>query len=96
MAAVLITETAEQDLSDLIAEHSLPHDTKERVRERLRSLARFPLMGSPLEGRWRGSRFLLGPWRWMLLVYVYVEERDTVFVTTVQDSRRADSPRAPE
>ena len=48
-------------------------------------------MGSPLEGRWNGSRFLLGPWRWMLLIYEHVEEIDTVFVTTIQDSRRADA-----
>jgi plasmid stabilization system protein ParE len=88
---VLVTETAAQDLSDLIAEHSLPQDTKQRVKERLRPLARFPSMGSPLEGRWDGCRFLLGPWRWMLLVYEHLEEIDTVFVTTIQDSRRADS-----
>jgi len=91
VAVVLVTETAEQDLARLIAEHSLPQDTKKRVRERLRPLARFPAMGSPLEGRWSGSRFLLGPWRWMVIIYEYVDERDTVFVTTIQDSRRADS-----
>ena len=95
MAVVLVTETAEQDLARLIAEHSLPQDTKKRVRERLRSLARFPSMGSPLEGRWSDSRFLLGPWRWMVIIYEYVDERDTVFVTTIQDSRRADyTPRS--
>jgi plasmid stabilization system protein ParE len=91
LAVVLVTQTAEQDLSHLIAEHSLPQDTRRRVRERLRPLARFPSMGSPLEGRWNGSRFLLGPWRWMLLIYEHVEEIDTVFVTTIQDSRRADA-----
>lgn len=91
MAVVLVTETAANDLRDLIAEHSLPADTRKRVRERLQPLTRFPAMGSPLEGRWEGSRFLLGPWRWMLLIYEYVADLDTVFVTTVQDSRRADS-----
>ncbi len=96
MAVVRVTETARQDLFQRIPEHQLPRDTSERVRERLRPLARFPLMGSPLEGRWVGSRFLLGPWRWMLLVYEYVEEFDTVFVTTIQDSRRAHSARNPE
>ena len=96
MAVVLVTETAEEDLSELIAEQSLPQDTKKRVRERLRPLARFPSMGSPLEGRWNGSRFLLGPWRWMLLIYEYVDELDTVFVTTIQDSRRADSATSSE
>ena len=91
MAAVFVTETAADDLTDLIAEHSLPADTPRRVREQLRHLTRFPLMGSPLEGRWEGSRFLLGPWRWMLLIYEYVADQDAVFVTTIQDSRRADS-----
>jgi mRNA-degrading endonuclease RelE of RelBE toxin-antitoxin system len=91
MAVVLVTETAAKDLSELVDEHSLPEDTRERVRERLRPLGRFPLMGSPLQGRWTGSRFLLGPWRWMLLVYEYADEIDTVFITTIQDARRAES-----
>lgn len=96
MAVVLVPETASEDLSERIAEHRRPRHTKERVREHLRPLARFPLMGSPLEGRWAGSRFLLSPWRWMLLVYAHVEELDTVFVTTIQDSRRADSATSSE
>jgi len=96
VAVVFVTETANQDLSELIAEYQLPQETNKRVRERLRPLARFPSMGSPLEGRWEGSRFLLGPWRWMLVVYEYVEELDAVFVTTIQDSRRADSATSSE
>ena len=91
MTVVLVTETAVQDLTELIAEHSLPRDTRERVKKRLRPLSRFPAMGSPLEGRWAGSRFLLGPWRWMLIVYEYVDESDTVFVITIQDARRAEA-----
>ena len=63
MAAVFVTRTAADDLTDLIAEHSLPADTPIRVRELLQHLTRFPLMGSALEGRWEGSRLLLGPWR---------------------------------
>lgn len=89
MAVVLVAKTAQKDLSKLIAEHSLPQDARVRTRERLRPLARFPLIGSPLEGRWDGSRFLLGPWRWMLLIYEYVEESDTVYITTIQDARGA-------
>lgn len=96
MAVVLVTQTAKQDLEELMEEHSLPQDTKKRVREHLRPLARFPLMGSPLEGRWEGSRFLLGPWRWMLLIHEHVESRNSVVVTTIQDSRRADSATSAE
>lgn len=94
MAAVFVTDTAAKDLTDLITEHALPVDTPIRVRKVLRHLTRFPLMGSPLEGRWERSRFLLGPWRWMLIVYEYVAEQDAVFVTTIQDSRRATSATA--
>ena len=53
----------------------------------LRSLERFPLMGPALGGRWDGFRLLLGPWRWLLLVYVYLEAEERVVVVTVQDAR---------
>lgn len=91
MPLVVVTDTAKKDLADLIEEHSLPRDTKDRIKERLRPLGRFPSMGSPLAGRWEGSRFLLGPWKWMLLVYEYLEDLDIVAVTTIQDARKADS-----
>lgn len=32
-------------------------------------------------------RFVLGPWRWMLIVYAYDEVEDTVAVVTIQDGR---------
>lgn len=32
-------------------------------------------------------RFLLGLWRWLLLVYVYLEEEDRAVVIAVQDAR---------
>jgi hypothetical protein len=44
-------------------------------------------MGPALSGRWEGYRFLLGPWRWMLLVYVFIEPNDRVVVVTIQDAR---------
>jgi hypothetical protein len=34
-----------------------------------------------------GARVVLGPWRWMLLVYVVLEPGDRVVVVTVQDAR---------
>jgi hypothetical protein len=40
-----------------------------------------------LTGRWEGFRFVLGPWRWLILVYVYLEREDRVVVATVQDGR---------
>ena len=84
--------TAAEDLDRLIRTHSLPGDTKERVRRSLRPLGRFPLLGAELEGRWAGFRFVLGPWRWMVIVYSFDEESDRVAVVTIQDGRSA--PRA--
>ena len=45
--------------------------------------------GTPLEGRWNKHRFVLGPWRWMLIVYVYDSDADIVAVVTIQDGRSA-------
>jgi plasmid stabilization system protein ParE len=57
------------------------------VARSLRSLERFPRMGPALHGRWEGQRFLLGPWRWMVLVYAYIEAEDRVVVIAVHDAR---------
>jgi hypothetical protein len=84
---VLVAPAAIADLGRLIATHSLPTDTRVRVRRVIEPLARFPLLGAPLEGRWSGYRFILGPWRWMLIVYAYDTETDTVAVATIQDGR---------
>lgn len=48
-------------------------------------------MGPALAGRWEGFRLLLGPWRWLLVVYVYIEAEDRVVVVTIQDGRSAAS-----
>ena len=95
MTRVVVTPAALDDLERLIRTHSLPSDTRERVRHSLRALERFPLLGSGLEGRWTGFRFLLGPWRWMIVVYVYDADEDRVAVVTIQDGRAAMSPTAP-
>jgi plasmid stabilization system protein ParE len=71
----------------MIATHSLPADTRARVRRSIEPLTRFPLLGAPLDGRWRGYRFLLGPWRWMLIVYAYDADNDVVAIATIQDGR---------
>ena len=94
MAQVEIAAGAREDLEGLIASHSLPVDTRERVRRSLKHLERFPLLGPALGGRWEGIRFVLGPWRWLILVYVYLEAEDRVVVVTSQDGRSAASPRS--
>ena len=78
---------AVEDLDRLIRSHSLPADTRERVKRSIAPLERFPLLGAELGERWSDFRFLLGPWRWMILVYVYVEDEDRVVVVTIQDGR---------
>ncbi len=87
MARVELSHTAVEDLDRLIRSHTLPHDTRERLKRTLHPLARFPMLGAELEGRWSDFRFVLGPWRWMVLVYVYLEDDDRVLVVTIQDGR---------
>lgn len=93
MASVELSVSAVEDLDRLIASHSLPADTRGRVARSLRQLARFPRLGPELGGRWSGYRFVLGPWRWMILVYVHLEGEDRVVVVTVQDGRSSRSVR---
>lgn len=87
MARVELAQAAVEDLDRLIAVLSLPTNTRQRVRRSLTPLAEFPRLGPELTGRWTGVRFLLGPWRWMLLVYEYDEDADRVTVLTIQDAR---------
>ncbi len=71
----------------MIITHSLPPNTRERVRRSLRPLEQFPRIGRHLEGRWEPLRFILGPWRWMLILYSYEEPGDLVLVVAFQDAR---------
>lgn len=87
MARVELALSAVEDLDVLIRTHSLPPDTRARVARSLRSLGQFPNLGPALSGRWQGFRFVLGPWRWFILVYVYIEAEDRVVVVTIQDAR---------
>lgn len=84
---VELARAALEDLERLIVTLSLPGDTKNRVRESLVPLREFPRLGRELSDGWEGMRFVLGPWRWMLLVHEYDEEANRVTVLTIQDSR---------
>jgi plasmid stabilization system protein ParE len=87
MATVELALVAVEDLDALVRTHSLPADTRSRVARSLRSLERFPLLGPELTGRWSGHRFLLGPWRWMVMVYIHLADEDRVIVVSIQDAR---------
>jgi plasmid stabilization system protein ParE len=93
MATIVVTPTAQRNLQDLIKTLSLPPSTTERFKSSLEPLGRFPRFGAPLEGRWAQFRFVLGPWRWMLIVYEYDEPLDRVAIVTIRDARSARSPR---
>lgn len=51
------------------------------------------MAGRALPGRWAPTRFVLGPWTWMILLYTYDETTDEVYIVAVHDARTATSPR---
>ena len=94
MARVEVAQAALEDLDAMIRTLSLPPDTRARVRRSLLPLARFPRIGPELAGRWSGLRFVLGPWRWMVIVYVFIEDEDRAVVVSIHDARSPSSPTA--
>jgi hypothetical protein len=94
VARLLVSPTARRNVERLIETHSLPANTTGRFESSIRPLATFPFLGQALDGRWSGYRYVLGPWRWMLIVYVYHEDQDLAGVVTVQDARAQHSPTA--
>lgn len=87
MAEVRLSAIAVEDLDRMIVTHSLPSDTKDRVKRSLRVLEQFPNIGRQLDGLWYPMRFILGPWRWMLIVYGFEESSNLVLILTIQDAR---------
>jgi plasmid stabilization system protein ParE len=88
---VIVTPRAEGDVEDAIALLKLPDDTWARVHRSLRVIETFPLGGRALEGRWADARFVLGPWRWMILIYRYEEAAERVYIVAVHDARSSSS-----
>lgn len=86
-ATVEVARAAVEGLERMIVALSLPGNTKDRVRTSLALLQEFPRLGQKLSGRWEGTRFVLGPWRWMILVYEFDEETNRVVILTIQDGR---------
>ena len=93
MARLEWSLAARDSLDRMIQTHSLPSDTRTRVEHSLRHLGEFPLMGREVGGRGEGTRFLLGPWRWMIIVYAYFEDEDRVTVVAVEDGRSSTAAR---
>ena len=90
MPPIVISPGAAESLARLILTHSLPADTNERFRRSIRPLEEFPLLGRRLEGGvYDGLRFVLGPWRWLVVVYEYDADAGRVNVLAVEDARSA-------
>ena len=88
MPRVEVSRIAAEEIARLRVTHSLPSDTNERIRRSLQALAQFPRLGTALEGtEWAGFRSVLGPWRWMVIVYEILDDDSRVVVVTVQDGR---------
>jgi plasmid stabilization system protein ParE len=93
-------EWSEQTLSGLdrlVLTHSLPTDTRERVEASAQPLERFPRIGPEIRTLADGSlRFLVGPWPWLLIIYLYLEADERVVIVSVADGRAAESTTMPE
>lgn len=94
MARVVVTQAALRDLHHLVRTHRLPENTIERFKRSIRPLADFPELGAELGGTLTPRRFLLGPWRWMIVVYRFYPESDLVAILAIVDGRTSTSPTA--
>ncbi len=94
MARVVVTRAAASDLRGLMRTHGLPEDTIHRVKRSIRPLSDFPELGAELAGAFAPRRFLLGPWRWMILIYRFYPENDLVAILAIVDGRTTTSPTA--
>ena len=95
MARVVVAPVAREELRRLIRTHSLPPNTTDRVNRSLQRLGVFPLLGRAIdEGRWSGYRFILGPWRWLIVPYKYDRENDLVMVASFEDGRSSSAARS--
>jgi hypothetical protein len=69
----------------------LPADALRRVQSSLRILERFPLAGRALTGPWERTRFVIGPWPWLILIYLHDEDDDVVYIVAAHDGRGSSS-----
>ncbi|MGE0067781.1 MAG: type II toxin-antitoxin system RelE/ParE family toxin [Solirubrobacterales bacterium] len=91
MSAIEVTRQARDALRGLIESRRLPADTRDRVARSLLTLEEFPRAGAQLAGVWRDCRALVGPWGWLIVVYMYLESEDRVVVIAFHDARTSDA-----
>jgi mRNA-degrading endonuclease RelE of RelBE toxin-antitoxin system len=92
--AIEVTRSARDELRELIKTRQLPADTRERVSRTLLMLEDFPRAGKQLAGVWRDCRALIGPWGWLIVVYMYIEAEDRVVVIAFHDARTSEAATA--
>jgi plasmid stabilization system protein ParE len=91
MPSIEVTRLAREDLQELIETRGLPADTRKRVSRSLLTLEEFPRAGKRLSGTWRDCRALIGPWGWLIAVYMYIESEDRVVVIAFHDGRTSEN-----
>jgi hypothetical protein len=91
MAAIEVTRQAREELVELIETRQLPADTRERISRSLLILGEFPRAGKQLSGVWRDCRALIGPWGWLIVVYMYIAAEDRTVVIAFHDARTSDA-----
>jgi hypothetical protein len=87
MPRIEVTRLARDELRDLIKTRQLPADTRDRISRTLLALEEFPRAGKQLSGVWRDCRALIGPWGWLIVVYMYFEAEDRVVIVAFHDAR---------
>lgn len=91
MATIEATRLVRDELRELMETRPLPADTRERVSRTLLTLEKLPRAGKQLSGLWRDCRALIGPWGWLIVVYMYIEAEGRVVVIAFHDARTSDA-----
>jgi hypothetical protein len=91
VSTIEVTRQARDELRALIESRQLPADTRQRVTRSLLTLEEFPRAGKHLSGVWRDCRALIGPWGWLIIVYMFIEAEDRVVVIAFHDARTSDA-----
>lgn len=91
MPSIEVTRRARDELREVIESRRLPADSRHRVARSLLTLEEFARAGKQLSGVWRDCRALVGPWGWLIAVYIYIESEDRVVVIAFHDARTSDA-----
>jgi hypothetical protein len=91
VSAIEVTRQARNELRALIESRQLPEDTRQRVARSLLTLEEFARAGKQLSGLWRDCRALIGPWGWLIIVYMFIEAEGRVVVIAFHDARTSDA-----